>query len=124
MIPFGEDSLRTAIHNFVAHYHTERNHQGLENRLIIPQAGYLVNAGPIQRRQRYAKFPRCPGRAAEIPACNPALLRAACPRRACRHQSRRPPTGTFRSRGASSSLAEGESPPGCESERIAEIVRL
>ena len=29
MILFGETSLRTALHNFVAHYHTERNHQGL-----------------------------------------------------------------------------------------------
>jgi len=29
MILFGEESLRTAMHNFVAHYHTERNHQGL-----------------------------------------------------------------------------------------------
>jgi hypothetical protein len=33
-------------------YHTERNHQGLGNRLIIPQAERLVTAGPIQRRQR------------------------------------------------------------------------
>jgi len=52
MILFGEESLRTAIHNFVVHYHTERNHQGLDNRLIIPQAGRPVTAGPIQRRQR------------------------------------------------------------------------
>src|SRR5450631_1507245 len=52
MILFGEESLRTAIHNFVAHYHTERNHQGLGNRLIIPQAGRFVTVGPIQRRQR------------------------------------------------------------------------
>ena len=34
MILFGEESLRLAIQNFVAHYHTERNHQGLSNRLI------------------------------------------------------------------------------------------
>ena len=27
MILFGEQSLRTAIHYFVSHYHTERNHQ-------------------------------------------------------------------------------------------------
>jgi len=32
MILFGEQSLRTSIHNFVIHYHTERNHQGLANR--------------------------------------------------------------------------------------------
>ena len=29
MIFFGEESLRTAIQNFVAHYHSERNHQSL-----------------------------------------------------------------------------------------------
>ena len=52
MIFFGEESLRTAIQNFVAHYHTERNHQGLRNRLISPEAGHLGNTGEIQRRQR------------------------------------------------------------------------
>ena len=32
MIFFGEDSLRNAVNNFIAHYHFERNHQGLGNR--------------------------------------------------------------------------------------------
>src|SRR5204863_6499144 len=32
LILFGESSLRTAVQNFVAHYHSERNHQGLDNR--------------------------------------------------------------------------------------------
>jgi putative transposase len=52
MILFGEESLRTAIRNFVAHYHSERNHRGLANRLIVPEAGHLRNTGTIQRRQR------------------------------------------------------------------------
>jgi transposase InsO family protein len=52
MILFGEESLRTAISNFVAYYHTERNHQGLANRLIRPEAGHLENAGAVQRRPR------------------------------------------------------------------------
>jgi putative transposase len=52
MILFGEDSLRTAIQNFVAHYHSERNHQGLANQLISPEAGHLGSAGEVQRRQR------------------------------------------------------------------------
>src|SRR5207245_1172379 len=52
LILFGEGSLRTAIYNFVAHYHAERNHQGLANRLIRPEAGHLGNAGLVQRRQR------------------------------------------------------------------------
>jgi len=34
MIFFGEESLRTAIQNFVARYHSERNHQGLAKQLI------------------------------------------------------------------------------------------
>jgi putative transposase len=52
IILFGEESLRTAIRNFVAHYHSERNHQGLKNQLISPEAGHLGSAGKIQRRQR------------------------------------------------------------------------
>lgn len=34
MIFVGQASLRRAIAHYVAHYHTERNHQGLENQLI------------------------------------------------------------------------------------------
>jgi transposase InsO family protein len=34
MIFFGEESLRQAIRQFLGHYHQERNHQGLGNRLI------------------------------------------------------------------------------------------
>ena len=34
MIFFGERSLRKATREFAAHYHTERNHQGIDNRLI------------------------------------------------------------------------------------------
>jgi len=52
MILFGEQSLRTAVHNFVAHYHIERNHQGLANRLINPDAGNLQNEGAVRRHQR------------------------------------------------------------------------
>jgi transposase InsO family protein len=52
MIPFGEGSLRRALHEFVAHYHHERNHQGLGNRLIIEQASGVGSSGRIQCRQR------------------------------------------------------------------------
>lgn len=34
MISFGDTSLRKATTDFLAHFHTERNHQGLGNRLI------------------------------------------------------------------------------------------
>jgi transposase InsO family protein len=52
LILFGESSLRTAIQNFVAHYHSERNHQGLGNRLIVPNHAHLGSADAIQCRQR------------------------------------------------------------------------
>ncbi len=52
MILFGEESLRTALHNFVAHYHTERNHQGLDNRLIMPDKSNAGHRGAIRRRER------------------------------------------------------------------------
>jgi transposase InsO family protein len=52
LVLLGETSLRTAVQNFVVHYHSERNHQGLDNRLIQPEPDHLENAGPIQRRER------------------------------------------------------------------------
>jgi transposase InsO family protein len=52
MIFFGEASLRTAVQNFVEHYHSERNHQGLANRIICPEADHRGASGAIQRRQR------------------------------------------------------------------------
>jgi putative transposase len=52
LIFFGEASLRTAIQDFVAHYHGKRNHQGLGNQLISPEPGHLGNSGEVQRRQR------------------------------------------------------------------------
>ena len=52
MILFGEESLRTAIREFTAHYHGERNHQGLDNRLIHPETGHLEGCGAVNRRQR------------------------------------------------------------------------
>ena len=52
MIFFGEGSLQKAIHEFVAHYHRERNHQGLGNRLIIPPEPHAESSGAIRRRQR------------------------------------------------------------------------
>ena len=42
------------MQNFIAHYHAERNHLGLANRLISPEGGHLDNGGEVQRRQRWA----------------------------------------------------------------------
>ncbi|MCA9056517.1 MAG: integrase core domain-containing protein [Planctomycetaceae bacterium] len=52
MIFFGEESLRRAVREYLAHYHRERNHQGLENRLIELAAGIGAAEGTIERRQR------------------------------------------------------------------------
>src|SRR5664279_4726250 len=43
IIFFGEESLRKAVQDFVAHYHGERNHQGLANQLISPEPDHLCN---------------------------------------------------------------------------------
>ena len=52
VILLGEGSLRRAIREFMDHYHLERNHQGLGNRLITPGAIPANSNGTIQRRQR------------------------------------------------------------------------
>ena len=52
MIFFGEASLRTAISEFLSHYHLERNHQGLGNHLITPLDRTMETPGTVQRRQR------------------------------------------------------------------------
>jgi putative transposase len=36
LILFGETATRRAVQAFLVHYHTERNHQGLGNELIVP----------------------------------------------------------------------------------------
>ncbi len=56
LILFGEGSLRKAIHDFVMPYHHERNHQGLDNQLIIKEESYVSRAGAIQRRQRLGEM--------------------------------------------------------------------
>jgi hypothetical protein len=51
MIFFGQHSLQHAISQFMAHYHAERNHQGLENRLLRP-APVITPSQPARQRQR------------------------------------------------------------------------
>jgi transposase InsO family protein len=52
MILFGEDALRKSVQEFGAHYHLEHNHQGLGNRLILPDSAHVGTTGKIQRRER------------------------------------------------------------------------
>jgi transposase InsO family protein len=52
MIFFGQASLRHAIRQYVAHYHRERNHQGLDNRLLRPAPVMAPLNAPIKQRER------------------------------------------------------------------------
>jgi len=52
MILVGEQSLRRAVTEFMEHYHRERNHQGLGNRLIVPIAVQTKDASPPVCRER------------------------------------------------------------------------
>jgi putative transposase len=51
IIIFGERGLRTAIREFVTHYHFERNHQGLGNKLVLASAHVNSTCG-VRRRDR------------------------------------------------------------------------
>jgi putative transposase len=51
VIPLGDRHLRRTIAQFVAHYHEERNHQGLGNELIAG-APPVDGVNGIHRRQR------------------------------------------------------------------------
>ena len=55
-ILFGEGSFRKAIHEFVAPYHHERNHQGPGNRLILPEELH-AGGGANRRRMRLGGLP-------------------------------------------------------------------
>ena len=50
MILIGEGSLRRAVDQF-CHYHLERNHQGLENRITEPEFGSAAD-GELNCRER------------------------------------------------------------------------
>ena len=59
IIFFGESSLRKGIREFVTHYHDERNHQGLGNRLIVPDELHADNHGAIRRSERLGGMLSC-----------------------------------------------------------------
>jgi transposase InsO family protein len=52
MIFFGEKSLRNATVQFLEHYHRERNHQGLDNKLIDPGSDVGQTKGEVECRER------------------------------------------------------------------------
>lgn len=52
MIIMGEESLRVVLTQYLAHYHAERNHQGLGNQLIEPTGAVGRRTGQVIRRER------------------------------------------------------------------------
>jgi putative transposase len=52
MIFIGQASLRRAVAEYIEHYHRERNHQSIENRLIYAPAVVAANDGAVYRRAR------------------------------------------------------------------------
>ncbi|MGB5458159.1 MAG: helix-turn-helix domain-containing protein, partial [Gammaproteobacteria bacterium] len=54
LILFGETSLRRALHDYLVHYHAERNHQGKGNVLLFPTATQAKNHvdGSVRCKER------------------------------------------------------------------------
>ena len=52
MIFVGQASLRRAVREYVEHYHRERNHQGLDNRLLRPSAASMTQSGAVRSHTR------------------------------------------------------------------------
>jgi len=52
MIFVGQASLRRAVAEYVEHYHSERNHQGLDNRLIHRPLVETSKGGAVHRHAR------------------------------------------------------------------------
>ena len=52
LILFGENMLRNAVRQFLAHYHAERNHQSLGNKILQPGDEVGRHEGDIQCRER------------------------------------------------------------------------
>jgi transposase InsO family protein len=52
IVLIGEASLHRATTQFLLHYHGERNHQGLSNKIIRPEFVEFPSEGAIHCRQR------------------------------------------------------------------------
>jgi len=52
IIPLGERHLRHAVKEYTAHYHVERNHQGLDKRLIDNRRSVVDMNSAVERRER------------------------------------------------------------------------
>ena len=52
IIPLGQRHLRHAVKEYTEHYHVERNHQGIDSKLIDDQRSTTSMIGSIERRER------------------------------------------------------------------------
>ncbi len=52
LILIGRASLIRALNSYELHYHSERNHQGLENKIIAPEENVGASEGTIDCRER------------------------------------------------------------------------
>ena len=52
VVVLGESHLRLLVQEYVAHYHRERNHQGLNNQLLQRAPPPASQDAEVQRRQR------------------------------------------------------------------------
>jgi len=52
LVPLGEAHLRRVILDYTHHYHEEKNHQGLDNELIVT-AKATNGVGGVVRRERF-----------------------------------------------------------------------
>ena len=52
LIFFDEKSLRRATTSYLGHYHTARNHQGLDNKIIDPGDEVGIVTGDVKCRER------------------------------------------------------------------------
>ena len=64
LVLFGEAMLRSAVKQYLEHYHSGRNHQGLENKLIDPGDEVGQTAGKIECREQLGGLLRYDHRAA------------------------------------------------------------
>ncbi len=68
VIFFGDKSLRNAVGEYLFHYHQERNHQGLENKIIDPGDEVGTDQGNVERRERLGGLLNYYHRAAQLAA--------------------------------------------------------
>jgi putative transposase len=52
VVVLGESQLRFILQQYIEHYHGERNHQGLDNRLVEPAPAPVNPGTEVNRRER------------------------------------------------------------------------